>query len=106
LESSNPQSDLPFFQELLQGGVASTKEDIYIIGGYYSTADQIVKMNATSEAYEYLVVHNNPLPVMNVWMNAPTTVYVEKLNRIYFFGGLHVVAWTWTPVSLIWYVDL
>jgi len=109
LESSPPKNSIPLFNDAL-GNAVTVKEDIYIVGGYYwygsEKADQIIRMNATSQSYTHLVIENNILPEMGVWLYAPTSVWVGSLNRIYYFGGGYGVWFLQRTTDKIWYVDL
>jgi len=90
LNSSDPESVLPDFRSdtLSVTSVTATKDEIYIFGGYSSNAiDEIIKMNATTQVYQKVsVMKFNSEPGLR-WDISPTSVWVEKLNRIYFFGG-------------------
>jgi len=87
--------------------VIPTIDDIYIIGGYDTTnSHEIIKMNASSQTYERYNIDNLTMYPESRWFHAPSSVWVEKLNRMYFFGGAHVYIWVINYVDEIWYIDL
>jgi hypothetical protein len=61
----------------------------YMIGGvYYPYSDGFFKFNPENFQHEYIFVDNFPISGRDAgWASAPTMVFVEKLNRIYCFGG-------------------
>jgi len=107
LESSEPTSILPNFEGY--SSVTKTNPDeIYLIGGYSTgqPLDGILRMNATTQDFEFLPIENIPLSPETYYLFAPTSVYVEKLNRIYFFGGMEYDAFTYPFVDNIWYINI
>jgi len=67
-----------------------------------------VKLNGFTHMAEYPEVKDFPVHDDLHYMFAPSTVYVEKLNRIYFFGGRTQNRTTMDYADLddIWFIDL
>jgi len=109
MQSANPLSILPDFRSEGLGisSVAASKDEIYIFAGlYYLETNEIVQMNATTQDYRRVPIENLDFQEGVRWDMAPTSVWVEKLNRIYFFGGSRGYLWGTWNVDEIWYIDL
>lgn len=66
------------------------EEDAYVLGGYWRTVlptNGIIKFNSVSFEWELLTIEGIPVGGRYWYYRAPSAVYVERLNRIYFFGG-------------------
>jgi len=106
MQSSDPLTILPNAPGTLQGpSVSSTPQGIFFLSGL--GANDIMRMNATTEAYEFEIINNMPLRDGSMWWLSPRQVWIEKLNRIYFFGGTQVTpSDDFENVDSIWYIDL
>jgi len=108
LESSNPLSYLPDFvaDKLRTKSVTSTRDEIYILGGYASEIMYaVMKMNSTTQSYTPLRINNIPLGTGNRWGYAPTGVWVEKPNRNYHFGRSQTQDVEQQLMAPNWYID-
>jgi len=110
LECSDP---LSFHFPKFNGAPSVVKgngDEIYIIGGYTegTPTNGIIRMNTTSQDWEFIRVENFPVADSRLqFLIAPATVFVEKLNRLYFFGGLDgTVHGEVNFRNDIWYIDL
>ncbi|XP_021964186.1 uncharacterized protein LOC110859530 isoform X2 [Folsomia candida] len=86
---------------------------VYIIGGYVPAADRptqtIIQWDTQLHQHVYIPVDNYPFSYSEEsWQYSPASVYVEKLNRIYYFGGRYRqrVGGGTMPLSAIWHVNL
>ncbi|OXA65047.1 hypothetical protein Fcan01_01424 [Folsomia candida] len=81
-------------------------EFAYAIGGFEQN-DAIMRMNLGTESIEMLPVENFPGGGRTMFYNS-AAAYVEKLNRIYFFGGrtLHLDTLDGESKDDIWFIQL
>jgi len=106
LKTSDPESYLPDF-EGYTSAVATDRDEIYILGGYSRTqVDVVIRMNASTQSYSLHQIENFPLTPGEDFIIPPTGVYIQKLNRIYYFGGCVFNFFVISILDLIWYVDL
>jgi len=105
MKSSDPLTVLPnspgFFQ---QRSISSTKDQIFVLSGFGT--NNILRMNATTQDYQFETIRYTPLREDAVWYIAPSQVWVEQLNRIYFFGGTQSLNGTIENLDSIWYINL
>lgn len=85
--------------------VVADDKAVYMLGptNEYPT-DGLIKINPDTLDFEFVYVDNWPLTGSAMFQRAPVPVYVNKLNRIYFFGGDPV--YSAPPIDTIWYVEV
>ncbi|XP_035712059.1 uncharacterized protein LOC110855380 isoform X2 [Folsomia candida] len=102
---------LPAFSLRPSSVYDSTGNKVYVIGGYTFAGNE---GNPTAGIYEFdpVTFENRFIPVANFpvtgemyWGISPAAVYVEGLDRIYFFGGSLVTSYSWYQ-NEIFYVSL
>jgi len=85
---------------------------IYVVGGYTRRdgvfTNAIIRFNPETMEVEYIFVKDFLIDFEEYFSEAPDMVYVEKLNRIYFFGGFSwdYLAGAYKYHNEIWYVTL
>jgi len=79
----------PDFSQLSISSAVSDGTNAYLIGGYYSgyMGDFLIQYNPVNHSWITLEVDDFPYTNNIAYYYGPASVFVAKLNRIYYFGG-------------------
>lgn len=99
------QETLPYFRDRPASVWDGT--NAYVIGGHFPVGNAIIQFNPVTMTHVLIPVTNFPGDGDSI-LSSTAAVYVEKLKRIYFMGGVSISLVGGASVyhDEIWYIDL